>query len=105
MSRLFTNLLQNAIEANEDPGSKIEIHINQQVEFGQLLISVQDNSGGVPAALRDDIFTPNFTTKSSGTGLGLAICRGIVENANGQIWFETTEGVGSTFFVRLPLMN
>jgi signal transduction histidine kinase len=104
MNRLFTNLLQNAIEAKEDPGSKIEIHINQQVESGQLLISVQDNSGGVPTALRDDIFTPNFTTKSSGTGLGLAICRGIVENANGQIWFETTEGVGSTFFVQLPVI-
>ena len=104
MSRLFTNLLQNAVEASEDPDAIVKINISQQVEGEQLLIAVQDHSGGVPAALRDDIFKPNFTTKSSGTGLGLAICKGIVENANGQIWFETTEGVGSTFYVQLPLM-
>ncbi len=48
------------------------------------------------------IFTPNFTTKSSGTGLGLAMCKGIVEKSNGTIWFETTEDVGTTFFVKLP---
>jgi two-component system nitrogen regulation sensor histidine kinase NtrY len=35
--------------------------------------------------MRENIFTPNFTTKSSGTGLGLAICKGIVEKANGTI--------------------
>jgi signal transduction histidine kinase len=48
------------------------------------------------------IFTPNFTTKSSGTGLGLAMCKGIVEQAGGEIWFETQENKGTTFFVQLP---
>lgn len=102
MNRLFTNLLQNAVEASEDQDAIIRIEIDQHTENDQLLIAIRDHSGGIPASLRDDIFKPNFTTKSSGTGLGLAICKGIVENANGQIWFETTEGAGSTFFVRLP---
>lgn len=53
--------------------------------------------------MQDKIFTPNFTTKSSGTGLGLAMCKGIVEKANGTIWFETEINRGSTFFVSLPL--
>ena len=102
MSRLFTNLFQNAIEAEEGQVGNIQISINQQVEGDQLLISVADESGGIPERMRENIFTPNFTTKSSGTGLGLAICKGIVEKANGQIWFESIEGKGTTFYIRLP---
>jgi len=51
------------------------------------------------------IFTPNFTTKTSGTGLGLAMCKGIVEKANGRIWFDTVEGKGTSFHVLLPLVG
>jgi two-component system nitrogen regulation sensor histidine kinase NtrY len=40
--------------------------------------------------MRDKIFEPNFTTKSSGTGLGLAFVKNSIENANGKVWFETT---------------
>ena len=63
-----------------------------------------DHGTGIPVEMRQKIFIPNFTTKSSGTGLGLAICHGIVEKANGDIWFETEEGKGSTFYVALPLV-
>ncbi|SKA18946.1 sensor histidine kinase [Sediminibacterium ginsengisoli] len=105
MNRLFTNLLQNAVEACEDTESKVHVAIEQQAAGGKILIAVKDSSGGIPAAMRKNIFTPNFTTKSSGTGLGLAICKGIVENANGRIWFESEEGAGTTFFIELPLAD
>ena len=72
---------------------------------GGLLIKVKDNGEGIPAEMRNKIFVPNFTTKTSGTGLGLAMCKSTVEQANGDIWFETEEGKGATFFVRLPLVN
>ncbi len=59
-----------------------------------------------PAFLPDTqskIFTPNFTTKTSGTGLGLAMCKSIVEQAKGEIWFETAVGKGTIFYVELQL--
>ena len=58
---------------------------------------------GIPADMHEKIFTPNFTTKSSGTGLGLAISKGIVEKANGKIWFSTRENEGTTFYVSFPI--
>ncbi len=101
---MFTNLLQNAIEASTG-GGIINITINEEIEVNKLMISLKDEGVGIPAEKHDKIFTPNFTTKSSGTGLGLAMCKGIVEKANGRIWFETTEGSGTTFYVLLPLVG
>ena len=51
---------------------------------------------------KDKIFVPNFTTKSTGMGLGLAMVKNIVENANGSIWFETKETIGTSFFIKFP---
>jgi nitrogen fixation/metabolism regulation signal transduction histidine kinase len=104
INRLFTNLMQNAIEASVGK-EVIKISITEEIEANNLLISIKDEGVGIPAEKQDRIFTPNFTTKSSGTGLGLAMCKGIVEKANGKIWFETTEGEGTTFHVLLPLVG
>ena len=102
VNRLFTNLFQNAIEASEHRDTVL-INIDQEISDNQLLIHFADNGSGIPIEKLDKIFTPNFTTKSSGTGLGLAISKGIVENANGKIWFDTEEGKGTTFHILLPL--
>lgn len=103
INRLFTNLLQNAVEAGEGKDTVIHVVIRQKNENDQILISLQDDSGGIPENMKENIFTPNFTTKSSGTGLGLAICKGIVEQANGQIWFASEENIGTTFYISLPV--
>ncbi len=99
--RLFTNIIKNAVEAST---INKNIYINYVPNFKTVLVSVKDNGTGISVELQPKIFTVNFTTKTSGTGLGLAICKGIVENANGKIWFNTNES-GSTFFVELPLIN
>jgi len=104
INRLFTNLFQNAIEAS-DGEPIIPITINQQINANKLLINITDEGCGIPAETQEKIFTPNFTTKTSGTGLGLAMCKGIVEKANGRIWFETIEGEGTSFHVLLPLVG
>ncbi len=102
MNRLFTNLLTNAVQACEG-NSECKIVIEEVREADSIRISIKDNGEGIPADMQDKIFVPNFTTKSSGTGLGLAMCKSIVEQAHGHIWFETTEGEGTVFYVELPL--
>ncbi|MCX6209448.1 MAG: HAMP domain-containing sensor histidine kinase [Bacteroidetes bacterium] len=103
ITRLFTNLIKNAIEATNE-NTNTHIFIEEQIVNNYIIISLKDNGTGIPEELQPKIFALNFTTKNSGTGLGLAICKGIVENANGNIWFET--GItGTTFFVELPLVE
>ncbi|MDB5248298.1 MAG: nitrogen regulation protein NtrY [Segetibacter sp.] len=104
MNRLFTNLFQNAVEASEGK-EIIPITITEDINANKLQINITDEGSGIPVEKQEKIFTPNFTTKSSGTGLGLAMCKGIVEKANGRIWFDTEEGKGTTFHVLLPLVG
>jgi two-component system, NtrC family, nitrogen regulation sensor histidine kinase NtrY len=103
INRMFTNLIKNAIEASAGKRT-MEILIKQYKEEKNVVVSLADNGTGIPEGMRGKIFAPNFTTKTSGTGLGLAICRGIAEKADGKIWFETNVGIGSIFYVSLPLI-
>lgn len=102
LNRVFTNLIQNAMQAiPEDKTGRITVSVREA--DNDVIVCVKDNGVGVENELKEKIFTPNFTTKSSGTGLGLAICRNIIQQSGGEIWFDTRVGVGTTFFVRLPL--
>jgi two-component system, NtrC family, nitrogen regulation sensor histidine kinase NtrY len=102
INRLFTNLIQNALQAYEAEGPR-RVDINVQQLNGFVMVAIQDFGPGISEKLRHKIFTPNFTTKTSGTGLGLAISKGIAEQAGGDITFETEPGRGTTFFVTLPV--
>ncbi|HEY8780907.1 MAG TPA: ATP-binding protein [Mucilaginibacter sp.] len=99
--RCFNNLLKNAIEAT--PADRLGIiEINYLVTSKNILLTIKDNGEGIPEGLREKIFEPNFTTKSSGTGLGLAFVKNSIENAGGKVWFETVVGGGTTFYFSLP---
>ncbi|GEP96735.1 sensor histidine kinase [Chitinophaga cymbidii] len=104
INRLFTNLLQNAIQAIPE-GKEGHIAISMQDEGEDVVVKVTDNGTGIPPEVQPKIFVPNFTTKSSGTGLGLAMCKNIVEQAGGEIWFTTSPGIGTTFYVKLPVVG
>jgi signal transduction histidine kinase len=67
------------------------------------VIAVSDDGLGIPVELREKLFSPSFTTKTSGMGLGLAIVKNIVENFSGKIWFETESGKGTTFYIEIPV--
>lgn len=104
LSRVFINLIRNAIQAiPEGVDGKIDVSIERDGD--NALVSVADNGKGIDDSLRESIFEPNFTTKSSGTGLGLAISKRIVQNASGDIWFESELNKGSVFYVKIPLSN
>ena len=104
VNRLFTNLLQNAVQSVPDYRDVV-IDIKSELLDDKVLISIKDNGNGIPKAMSAKIFTPNFTTKTSGTGLGLAMCKGIVEKLDGKIWFETEEGDWTCFYVELPVIE
>jgi two-component system nitrogen regulation sensor histidine kinase NtrY len=99
---IFSNLIKNSIQAIP-AGRKGIINVIMKVERDKVLVSVSDNGSGIPSALRNKMFTPNFTTKSSGTGLGLSIVKKYVEEANGRIWFESDSDKGTIFSMELPL--
>jgi signal transduction histidine kinase len=66
-------------------------------------ISFSDNGKGIDPELAPKVFIPSFSTKTSGMGLGLAISKKIVENVGGKIYFESEPGVGTTFYIELPV--
>jgi len=104
LNRLFTNLLQNAMEACDNNSRRV-ISVSEEYKEESIIVKVSDNGEGIPLEMQSKIFIPNFTTKSSGTGLGLAMSKTIVEQVKGKIWFETVEGEGTTFYVELPVLR
>lgn len=99
--RCYNNLLKNAIEAVPIDRKGL-IEINYLITSKSILLTIKDNGNGIPESLREKIFEPNFTTKSSGTGLGLAFVKNSITNAGGSVWFETVMGEGTTFYFSLP---
>ncbi|WP_197088548.1 sensor histidine kinase [Rufibacter radiotolerans] len=103
--RIFNNLLLNALQAVPS-SSTPQIKVKVTLESPQwVLVAVQDNGTGIPADVQSKIFVPNFSTKYSGSGIGLAVVKKGVEAIGGSIWFETEENVGTTFFLKLPVIQ
>ena len=102
--RVLNNVVKNAIQAVPD-NKRGQINISLVKKDDNAVIKVEDNGSGISQEMRDKVFRPNFTTKSSGTGLGLAICANIIESFNGRIYFETEEGKGTRFYIEIPLMK
>ena len=99
--RIVTNLITNATQAVEQvQNPKIEVLVSS--ENDTIKIAVTDNGKGIDDAVKDLIFEPKFTTKTSGMGLGLPIIKKIIEANNGSINFVSSKEKGTTFTVTLP---
>jgi nitrogen fixation/metabolism regulation signal transduction histidine kinase len=102
LSRAIINLIKNAIQSiPEGRNGRISIVLSRRDHMA--VIAISDNGSGIAVDLRDKLFSPSFTTKTSGMGLGLAIVKNIVENFSGKIWFETELKKGTTFFLEIPV--
>lgn len=104
MLRIFTNIVQNAVESipTELREGLVDIQVSYE-EGKEALVRVKDNGSGIPDEVKDKIFDPYFTTKSSGTGLGLAMTKKIIELWGGSIRFESVTGEGTTFILTIPM--
>lgn len=114
---ILRNLISNAISFSEKEGL-LEIRIKdikQHEEYGtrqvsddSLVISITDTGIGIPESDKENIFSKLFkasnvtTGESSGAGLGLYILKRILDTTGGDIWFTSTQNVGSTFYVAFP---
>lgn len=109
LQRVFHNLLDNAIKFS-GRGSLIEISINPDKTGKNLVFSVSDNGPGIPEEEQVLIFKKYYQTQGSrdhmdGVGLGLNIARSIVRAHQGDIWVESREGKGSTFYFTIPVVK
>ncbi len=99
--RILNNIVLNAIQSVENKDAEIKIVLAEK--SNKCLLSVSDNGRGVPDELKDKIFLNYFSTKTTGSGIGLALAKKGIENAGGNIWFESTKDEGTTFFISMPL--
>lgn len=108
IEQVLSNLLANAIKYSPQGGS-VQVRLHTQADAGSVDIQVQDEGMGIPFHQQARIFGRFMRAENAqvagihGTGLGLYLCRALIEQHAGRIWFESTEGVGSTFVATLPL--
>lgn len=95
------NLVKNAVQAiGNKPDGKIDVTLQSTKE--SFVIAVKDNGKGIKEEDKKMIFVPNFTTKTGGSGVGLSLTYNIVQLAGGSISFESQEGEGAKFTIKLP---
>lgn len=105
LKEIITNLLSNAIKYTSDGG---EIRLEVQGRARDVLIAVHDNGWGIPEHAHDQVFSKFFRAQNTvkrettGTGLGLYLVKGLLERLGGTIWFDSTEGKGTSFYITLP---
>ncbi len=104
MKQVFVNLFRNAFDAMDGTGGEVIVSADVVTKGNTpyCRIRVQDSGCGISPEHYGQVFNPYFTTKSDGTGLGLSIVERMVFDHDGQIWFETSESVGTTFFIDIP---
>lgn len=105
ISQVMLNLYLNGLQAMEEAGrqKELKVFVHSDPAGNNVVIEVHDRGGGIPPENIDKVFDPYFTTKPDGTGLGLALAYKIIDEHNGIIRFESSEGRGTSVYVTLPL--
>ncbi len=102
VKQVFSNLISNAIEAMPE-GGELRVTTSQIDSF--ISVALKDTGVGISKENIDKLFTPLFSTKTKGLGLGLAACQNIISAHKGKIEFESKEGQGTTFIIKLSIVQ
>ncbi len=104
----FLNVLNNAIKYSPDGGT---VTLRANYGMGKVVLSIQDTGIGIPEGDRDRLFEKFVRMENAkkvdanGSGLGLFIVKKVIDAHGGKIWFTSSEGQGSTFYIELPVVN
>jgi signal transduction histidine kinase len=102
LKQAILNVVLNGVQAMPDGG---ELTVSARREDDMVVTEIRDQGSGIPADAQDKIFELYFTTKKEGTGIGLAQTYQILQWHYGSVDFESVEGEGTTFRLRLPLVQ
>lgn len=105
LKEIIANLISNAIKYTTE-GGQVDVMVTGRTK--DVMLTVTDNGWGIPKESHDQVFSKFFRAQNTvkrettGTGLGLYLVKGLLEQLNGNIWFESEEGKGTQFYITLP---
>jgi len=107
ITEVLINIMSNAVKYTEPPGL-IEISVSNDNKF--ITVKIKDNGRGIPKDKQDTVFAKFsqidvLKDQVKGTGLGMYISKKFIELQNGKIWFESTDGKGTTFIFTVPVLD
>lgn len=103
---IIQNIVSNAIKHTEKGGT---ITVSAKSKDDKIIVQVQDTGAGMSEEIMEKLFTPQMKTlsetrkKNKGAGIGLLLVKGFLEKNGGEIWVESIEGEGSSFYFTLPI--
>ncbi len=103
---VFQNIVSNAIK-HSNPGGMISVSAKRKED--KIIVEIKDDGIGMSKEIQEKLFTPQMNIlasarkKNKGAGIGLLLVKGFLEKNDGEIWVESTEGVGSSFYFTLPI--
>jgi two-component system CheB/CheR fusion protein len=103
---IIQNIVSNAIRHTEKGG---DITVSAKTQDDKIIVQVKDTGIGMSKEILDKLFTPQMKTlsetrkKNKGAGIGLLLVKGFLEKNGGEIWVESIEGEGSSFYFTLPI--
>jgi PAS domain S-box-containing protein len=103
---ILQNIVSNAIRHSRDGGS---VSVTSKQSDDKIIIQIKDSGIGMSKEIQSKLFTPQMDylseerKENKGAGIGLLLVKGFLEKSGGEIWVESAEGVGSSFYFTLPL--